>query len=172
MGFTAFLGRVPQPVLFCSEPPLAPCFPRSKSYGLCLPSEAWMIFFLAFLSHLLFSFSLSHSCLSNMALVLPSPWKVLTTNKCIVWFLIALRVLFLNSPSEKSMLLPILISHWHFVLIAWFLFFSLLLYEMLYISFIRLVYCWSPSLKHKPHKGRNPIVFFTPMTSEQSREHS
>lgn len=65
---------------------------------------------------------LSHSCLSNMALVLPSPWKVLTTNKCTVWFLITLRVLVLNSFSDKSMLLPILISHWHFVLIAWFFF--------------------------------------------------
>lgn len=70
---------------------------------------------------------LSHSCLSNMALVLPFPWTVLTTNKCTVWFLIALRVLVLNSPSDKSMLLPILISHWHFVLIAWFLFFFLII---------------------------------------------
>ena len=116
---------------------------------------------------------LSHSCLSNMALVLPSPWKVLTTSKCAVWFLTSMRVLVSNSSSDKPMLLPILVSHWHFALIAWFLFyFSLLLHEMLYISFTHLVYCWSPSLKHKLHKGRNSIVLFTPMTPEQSMEHS
>ena len=172
MSFTTILGRVLGQVLFAQNFHWLPVLLGAK-IGLIFAFWGMDDVFPCFSEPSPIYLFFAHSCLGNMALVLPSPWKVLTTNKCTGWFLTCTRVLVLNSPSDKSILLPILISRWHFALIAWFLFyFSLLLHEMLCISFAHLVYCWSPSLKHKLHKGRNSIVLFTPMTPEHSREHS